>query len=1391
MFNTGATTTYWQNAGTTIPSPNPVNTPGTYYIKSVSADGNCFTTKPVTVKINDLPIATVGQTFDCTIQRGTLNISGASAGTRLDYSVGSTYTGGKTFLTASALPSSGIIANNLALQTYTVRLFGADSTCFNDYTVTLNTNNCPKGSIGDYVWKDANRNGKQDATEAGVGAVKVILWSATTTGTPVAKLDSTTTAAGTGKYLFSNLLKGDYVVQFVKSTLPADCSAFTAKDTTAAGTTDTNDSDADKVTGITAKVTLDPKVLSGTSSPADSLATNNLTVDAGLLAPLGSIGDYVWKDANRNGIQDGTEVGVNGVKVILWSATSTGTPIAKLDSATTAAGGKYLFPNLPKGDYVVQFVKSTLPVDCSAFTAKDSTSATDKTDSDADKTTGITGLVSLDPKVLSGTSTPADSLATNNLTVDAGLVAPVILGSIGDYVWKDADKDGVQDATEVGVNGVKVILWSATSTGTPIAKLDSATTAAGGKYLFPNLPKGDYVVQFVKSTLPVDCSAFTAKDSTSATDKTDSDADKTTGITGLVSLDPKVLSGTSTPADSLATNNLTVDAGLVAPVILGSIGDYVWKDADKDGVQDATEVGVNGVKVILWSATTTGSPIAKLDSATTAGGGKYLFSNLPKGDYVVQFVKSTLPVDCNAFTAKDSTSATDKTDSDADKTTGITGKITLDPKLLSGTSTPADSLATNNLTVDAGLVAPVVLGSIGDYVWKDADKDGVQDATEAGVNGVKVILWSATTTGSPIAKLDSATTAGGGKYLFSNLPKGDYVVQFVKSTLPVDCNAFTAKDSTSATDKTDSDADKTTGITGKITLDPKVLSGTSTPADSLATNNLTVDAGLVAPVVLGSIGDYVFKDADKDGVQDATEVGVNGVKVILWSATTTGTPIAKLDSATTAGGGKYLFSNLPKGDYVVQFVKSTLPVDCNAFTAKDSTSATDKTDSDADKTTGITGKITLDPKVLSGTSTPADSLATNNLTVDAGLVVPCVKSKVTLTGAPVCSTDIQTYSISFSITNKVGTLKVNKGVLTGGNPYTVTGIPSGTTIKITDSLSAVCKFDTLITGPNCNCNPTVPTLVTPILAACIGDTFPTLKATVVGLATVEWFTQATGGTAVATGLNFKPAGNVTAAGVMFYAQARSTDPSCPSAISTSRVMATINAQDCTKEVDLALKKSINTKIAQIGNILTYTLKVWNESNTNATGVEVTDSIATTVQFQTGSFTASRGSATITGNVLKWTIGNIAAAGVPANGDTVTLTYRVKATQEGIHFNTAEISKVNEKDVDSTPSNGDDTEDDIERQCFTVPVKLCPGEKAEVNVPTNYTNVQWFKNGNGTPIGTGNSLLLSEVGTYTFTATNQTCPASGCCPIIIEAGVNCCPEDLCIPFTIKQTKKGKK
>lgn len=268
--------------------------------------------------------------------------------------------------------------------------------------------------------------------------------------------------------------------------------------------------------------------------------------------------------------------------------------------------------------------------------------------------------------------------------------------------------------------------------------------------------------------------------------------------------------------------------------------------------------------------------------------------------------------------------------------------------------------------------------------------------------------------------------------------------------------------------------------------------------------------------------------------------------------------------------------------------------------------------------------------------------------------IPCPKPTIALVGSPLCSTDNTSFSLTFTITGQTGTVKVNAGALSGTNPFTVTGIPNQTVLKITDSLSTVCSYDTLVSGPNCNCTPILPTVISQSLTACIGDTFPTLKTTIVGAAVAEWFDQPSGGTLLFSGLSYKPSGTV-ATTKTFYVQARSSDPNCLIDAVSQRVAITVNAQNCNLPVDLALKKLIDKKVVQLGDSLTYTIKVWNESINTATGVEVTDSLASTVALGINSLLTDRGTTTISGNIIKWTIGTIAAG-----GDTVTLSYRVKA-----------------------------------------------------------------------------------------------------------------------------------
>ena len=397
---------------------------------------------------------------------------------------------------------------------------------------------------------------------------------------------------------------------------------------------------------------------------------------------------------------------------------------------------------------------------------------------------------------------------------------------------------------------------------------------------------------------------------------------------------------------------------------------------------------------------------------------------------------------------------------------------------------------------------------------------------------------------------------------------------------------------------------------------------------------------------------------------------------------------------------------------------------------------------------------------------------------------PCVgtgtaTATVTVTPKPTltiettgCSTDLTTYSISFTSN---GSVVSDKGTMLA---TTISGIPSGQTVTLTASLNG-CTTVLSVNAPNCNC-PSQPIALVPSQVVCKGNSYPKMEASITGSGTIEWYKTNTSTEILATGTTFTPTGIVTA-NDSFFVAVKPTDSSCPL---MNRTKITITTQTCPDNVDVALKKYINKKIAKIGDELTYTLEVFNQSKVGATGVEVTDSIATSIQFLAGSFVASRGNATISGNVIKWIIGDIAA-----NGDTVKLSYKVKAVSEGVHFNTAEICKTNEKDIDSTPCNNKEEEDDLDRQCFSVPIKLCAGEKVQMDVALRYTEVSWFKDGQEIISWRGrNSVLAESVGTYTFTSTNVACPVSGCCPIIIEPGDNCCPVQLCIPLTVKRKKR---
>lgn len=182
--------------------------------------------------------------------------------------------------------------------------------------------------------------------------------------------------------------------------------------------------------------------------------------------------------------------------------------------------------------------------------------------------------------------------------------------------------------------------------------------------------------------------------------------------------------------------------------------------------------------------------------------------------------------------------------------------------------------------------------------------------------------------------------------------------------------------------------------------------------------------------------------------------------------------------------------------------------------------------------------------------------------------------------------------------------------------------------------------------------------------------------------------------------------------------------------------------------------------------LSFRLVVRNLGTSAATNVVVKDSITAGLQLIDG--TTANGTFA---NAL-WTIPTIAA------GDSAVLTVTAKAAVKGISFNYAKIQNATQTDNSLTNNEA--------LACVSIPLTICEVQQVEATVPANYANVIWFKNNQ--QVASGNVVLLGEPGLYTYTSSNATCPANGCCPLIIQEGADCCPIQLCVPVTVTIIRK---
>ena len=452
----------------------------------------------------------------------------------------------------------------------------------------------------------------------------------------------------------------------------------------------------------------------------------------------------------------------------------------------------------------------------------------------------------------------------------------------------------------------------------------------------------------------------------------------------LVKVNPytegKTITNTATLGDyDQVDSNKDNNTSSASFTVGGSISGTIYNDTDATWINDrGIDKPFEGVTVRLLDAD--GNPVKDSSgadiTATTDANGNYTFNRLPLGDYKVEVVPDHATVDGENVSLSDYTQTygyqTSTKRSEAGK-----GKLT----------TPTISLTTSNANVskvDFGFVKPA---SVGNFVWFDANKDGVQDADEYGVAGVTVTLTDGA--GNPVIDLDGnpvkpVATDANGKYEFTNLmPNVDRIIanageENYKVTFTVPAGYSATKSYAAADGEKDSN-----GTESSVTL-------------TEGQNDETVDFGLVAD---GKIGDTIFWDVDNNGgsAPSGADKPLAGVKVTLTYTTPAG--VEKTLTTTTDENGKYSFENLAPGDYTVTVDKDSLATACPECTAQSHAPSGDVKASE-NQTLSLSSKVTLTPTSMTNEDQDWAFTAAADTAIKKAITTPSAEEQNTFDFAP-------------------------------------------------------------------------------------------------------------------------------------------------------------------------------------------------------------------------------------------------------------------------------------------------------------------------------------------------------------------------------------------------------